>query len=437
MPPTRLTANFRSLLTLVNCWIKPLNGRQKVVGLIPIGATTGLSNPYGFPTGQVRQGQFMREEVCVFYLARAAEGIQPFVDFATSFRRFASGKPHRLVVIYKGFDAEPETPLKAIRDDHLFVSDDLTDIGSYIEAAEQFTSEYVCFFNTFSVILAPNWLHSLRMAIASDLVGIAGATASWESIHDTFAYLGKAIWLTETKKTPVHAGMMRQFGPYLRLHSPGWTSRYLATPTTTKWRSFFRAPYTASDEIGFPEYWKSVTAPGGPLDAYRDIPRFPNPHIRSNGFIIRRADLLVEFPAIERGKHAAHLFESGPLSMTARIMAAGKSAVVVGRNGQIYLPHEWPQSGTFRLGRQSNLLFGDNQTRNYATMPRGERLTQVYLTWAIRPATSRFLTLGMNFESKIHLRDPAASAGSVGQPTASKVLASPAMPRRTAPPKTQ
>ena len=217
----------------------------------------------------------MPEDVCVFYLARAAEGIQPFVDFATSFRRFASGKPHRLVVIYKGFDAEPETPLKAIRDDHLFVSDDLTDIGSYIEAAEQFTSEYVCFFNTFSVILAPNWLYSLHMAIARNSVGIAGATASWESIHDTFAYLGKAIWLTETKKTPVHVGMMRQFGPYLRLHSPVWTSRYLATPMTTKWRSFFRAPYTASDEIGFPEYWKSVTAPGGPLDAYRDIPRFP------------------------------------------------------------------------------------------------------------------------------------------------------------------
>ena len=111
----------------------------------------------------------MPEDVCVFYLARAAEGIQPFVDFATSFRRFASGKPHRLVVIYKGFDAEPETPLKAIRDDHLFVSDDLTDIGSYIEAAEQFTSEYVCFFNTFSVILAPNWLYSLHMAIAREL----------------------------------------------------------------------------------------------------------------------------------------------------------------------------------------------------------------------------------------------------------------------------
>jgi hypothetical protein len=343
----------------------------------------------------------MSDEVNVFYLARAAEGLEPFERFAASYTTFASGKPHRLIVIYKGYDSEPETPLRAIRNEYMFVSDDLTDIGSYIEGITCFASEYACFLNTFSTILAPEWLQHLYTAIADRSVGIAGASASWESIHDTFAYLGKAIWLTETRHAPIHRGMMRQFEPYLRLHSPKWTARYLAAPRIIRLLSQFRPAYTSSQERGFPEYWASVTAPGAPLEAYRDIPGFPNPHIRSNGFIIRRADLLREFPSIERGKHAAHLFESGPQSLTIRMRATGKSAVLAGRDGRRYLPHQWPESGTFRLGRQPNLLIGDNQTRNFAELPDREQQTQAYLTWTIRPAGSGFLTLGMDFEAKL------------------------------------
>ena len=340
------------------------------------------------------------DEVTVFYLARAAEGVEAFTSFVDSYKKFPAGRPHRLVAIYKGFEAEPETPLKAVCRDHIFVSDDLTDIGSYIEAVRQCASQYICPLNTFSVILAPDWLAHLYSAVSNSSVGIAGATASWESIYDTFAYLGKAIWLAETINTPVHYAMMRQFAPYMRLHAPKWTARYAATSLLTKLLSLVQAPYDAAQEAGFPDYWNAVTGPGGPLEQYREIPKFPNPHIRSNGFIIRRADLLHEFPSIEAGKHAAHLFESGPQGLTARLLAAGKSAVVVARNGQAYLPHEWTGSGTFRLGSQPNLLIGDNQTRAYPRLPRTERQTQAYLTWGIRPRSSRFLTLGMNFESK-------------------------------------
>jgi hypothetical protein len=347
----------------------------------------------------------MSEEVTVFYLARAAEGVGAFVGFADSYGRFPAGKAHRLVVIYKGFDTEPETPLKTIRHDQVFVSDDLTDIGSYIEAARQCASEYVCPLNTFSAILAPGWLGYLYNTVSKPSVGIAGATASWESIHDTFTYLGKAVWLAETMNTPVHYAMMHQFAPYLRLHAPKWTARYTAASLRTKLLSLARAAYSASQEAGFPEYWSAVTAPGGPLEQYREIPQFPNPHIRSNGFIIRRTDLLREFPSIDPGKHAAHLFESGPRGLTTRLLAAGKSAVVVGRDGRAYLPHEWPSSNTFRLDNQPNLLIGDNQTRSFPQLPRAERQTQAYLTWAIRPASWQFLTLGMNFESK-KLRKP-------------------------------
>jgi hypothetical protein len=342
----------------------------------------------------------MSEEVSVFYLARAAEGVEAFASFANSYNRFAPGKPHRLVVIYKGFDTEPETPLKAMRQDHVFVSDDLTDIGSYIEAAKHCASEYLCFLNTFSVILAPDWLRNLYDAVSKPSVAIAGATASWESILGTFEYIGKAVWLTENMNGPVHRAMMHQLAPYLRMHAPKWTERYVAAPLRTKLLSLVRAPYSASVEAGFPAYWNAVTAPDGPIAPYREFPAFPNPHIRSNGFIIRRADFLREFPSLEPGKHASHLFESGPRSLTARLLATGKSAVVVARGGRSYLPDEWADSSTFRLKNQPNLLIADNQTVNYTRLPRAERQTLVYLTWAIRPASLQFLTLGMDLESK-------------------------------------
>jgi hypothetical protein len=217
-------------------------------------------------------------------------------------------------------------------------------------------------------------------------------------LYDTLAYTGKAVWLTEIRHSIIHVGMMQQFEPYLRLHSPQWVSRYAAASSAKKILSFFRAPYKSAENTAYADYWASVSAAGGPLGHVRDIPRFPNPHIRSNGFIIRRTDLVREFPSIKPGKNAAYEFESGAHGITARLLAAGKTAVLVDRNGRTYLPRDWPKSRTFRLGQQVGLMIGDNQTRRFAVMPRAEQQTHVYFTWGRRPPfPRRFLTLGIPF----------------------------------------
>jgi hypothetical protein len=113
-----------------------------------------------------------------------------------------------------------------------------------------------------------------------------------------------------------------------------------------------------------------------------EFPDFPNPHVRSNAFAIRRDDLLRiigESPIAT--KIDAFRFESGAAGLTRRMLAAGYEVAVVGRNGRAYEPQWWPSSGTFRQGRQDNLLVADNVTRAYAQATWGEKHRLATLSW--------------------------------------------------------
>jgi hypothetical protein len=100
----------------------------------------------------------------------------------------------------------------------------------------------------------------------------------------------------------------------------------------------------------------------GMHDPIRDYPPFPNPHLRTNAFIISRDKMLRLHGAKVFSKHAAVRFESGGDSMTRQLLRMGKQVLIVGRDGRAYPPELWPTSRTFRLDDQSNLLVADNQT---------------------------------------------------------------------------
>ena len=124
----------------------------------------------------------------------------------------------------------------------------------------------------------------------------------------------------------------------------------------------------------------------GSYESLRDsdprFPKFPNMHIRSNAFMIDRdvfAAIAGQFTFTD--KLNAFLFESGPNSMTRQIRSRGLEALVVGRNGQGYLPSLWPRSDTFRQDGQTNLLIGDNQTRHFDALPLTEQRALARWTW--------------------------------------------------------
>lgn len=129
--------------------------------------------------------------IAVAFLARGADvGWRSLCErFLGSYRRCRPGADHSLYVIFKGFsDAsaldEAKNLFSSVRHTPVFLRDDSFDIGAYIEWANQIDEEVICVFNTTSEILAEDWLRKLAVNLTLPNVGLAGATASYESLNE-------------------------------------------------------------------------------------------------------------------------------------------------------------------------------------------------------------------------------------------------------------
>ncbi|OBH16202.1 hypothetical protein [Mycobacterium sp. E3247] len=250
-------------------------------------------------------------ELTVVHLARGSNGPAPLERFLESYRAHHAGTPHRLLVVFKGYAQEDalikeEAYARSFGADTLRLArDDLFDIGAYRESASVIESRYVAFFNSFSEIVADEWLARLHCGIRQQGVGLVGATGSWES----------------------HASAALQR---------------------------IRARSLPTDLINWLYVW-------------RLFPHFPNPHIRTTGFIIQRDIFLGLKGAETRSKQLAYVFESGWAGMTRQIERQGLKILVAGRDGQYFEKKDWPESGTYCADGQSNLIVQDNHTRKYDT----------------------------------------------------------------------
>jgi hypothetical protein len=262
------------------------------------------------------------------FLWRGREGgADAGTAFLDSYRAFAPGCTHELVVLLKGWAGLPglERARERAREHAariIELPDDGYDFGAYFRAARQVEHSLVCFLNTYSRIAAAGWLVNLRHAAECGDVGAAGATGSWGTL------------------TPSMRG-------------PGVT-----IPGLAAWPARFAA------QIG-------------------RFPSFPNPHLRSNAVLLRRESFLAfaaegAFPV---RKSDAHFRESGRGSLSAFLRACGLRHVVVGADGKIFDPPDWLASGTFRVPGQPNLMITDNQTRNYATADRRMRRILEFAAW--------------------------------------------------------
>lgn len=132
----------------------------------------------------------------------------------------------------------------------------------------------------------------------------------------------------------------------------------------------------------------------GSFESLRDqgphFPMFPNVHVRSNAFMIRRARLETIWSSLRvRTKLDAFLSESGPASLTRRILGMGFNVLLVGADGRGYKPQEWPTSGIFRQGFQPNLLVHDNVTRRFEMDDYLEKKRSAKRAWGIMGGQER------------------------------------------------
>lgn len=125
-------------------------------------------------------------DIAVVHLVRARNGPVPFKRFLQSYQANAGGIGHELVVLFKGFGgqlpADYDEILSGVAHRRLLMTDRGFDLQPYFEAVARLRHAYLCFLNSYSRILSPDWLAMLHAPLAARLAGLAGATGSYESL---------------------------------------------------------------------------------------------------------------------------------------------------------------------------------------------------------------------------------------------------------------
>jgi hypothetical protein len=267
-------------------------------------------------------------EICVVHLVRAKNGKEPFKRFLESYANNRGGIEHDLLVIFKGFYWENDLAeyLKLLTDiphRQLFVHDFGFDIRGYFKAAKTFHYRFFCFLNSYSILLDKDWLLKMYRYASREDAGLVGATGSCESIYSD------------------------RLQGYVR--SASFYKRFRGNLRLKKFKSYFDP--------------------------------FPNYHIRTNGFMIKREQLLKIRGRKFWRKRDMHRFESGKNSLTKQILKLDLKVFVVGKDNRGYEKEDWHKSNTFRQGDQSNLLIADNQTTLFDHSDLRTKLTLSRSAW--------------------------------------------------------
>jgi hypothetical protein len=344
----------------------------------------------------------------VVYLAWHGLGCETFRRFAESYRLQPAGCEHDLIVVYAGFEQrqllrEARSVFRDILHVGIEFMDVKLDIGYYLETSRRVQYEYLCFLNTYTELLTPNWLAHLHTHAALESVGIVGAAASYESLYATLGLYHKINWLRHTSGYKISERTAYYYDFLITASGPDAVIEpEVQLPSRRLERIIAQAArYVKQREqdIGFENYWGTLTSPNNALAEYRRFPAFPNPHIRSNGFMVRRSRLASFDSSKIQTKLDACAFESGADSLTTQLRRTGLAAIVVDRKGQGYNVPDWCRSGTFRLGNQPGLIMTDNRSREFAKMSPAMRIVHSRVTWGdyLGPAPADFPDFGYSF----------------------------------------
>ncbi|MDI1299683.1 glycosyltransferase family 2 protein [Methylotenera sp.] len=275
------------------------------------------------------------KELCVVHLVRAQNGIEPFRRFLVSYQLNHGGINHDFLLVFKGFSQSSD--LKAYREilkPFQYLSLEIPDAGfdltAYFKAAEVFGNQYrfFCFLNSFSEVLDANWLKKLYQHSLNSEVGLVGASGSWQSHNINFKSKIKVIFDYD--------------GPFA---SKAFWKKCIVLLVESVKHTLIRI----------------------------DFPPFPNPHIRTNAFLISSSliNTIKMNPILS--KYDAYKVESGYEGLSQQIMRMGKKILIIGKDGKAYKKEGWNKSQTFWQSNQDNLLVADNQTRDYQYGSLGRR----------------------------------------------------------------
>jgi len=279
--------------------------------------------------------------VSVIHLVWLPYGTEMFRNFLSSYCKYNSGYPHHLVLLFNGVASEQETAefLKIIDEKKvdykpLVKYGFCQDLDAYFWAAGQLQSDHLLFLNSYAEFLSEDWLKKYMEFSKREDIGLIGATGSWQSYYRSVFINNR--WKWEGDKS--------------------WSENY------AKFKLLIKASI----------YWRFL------------FPDFPNPHIRTNAFFIRR-QLMLQLKRIPlRKKLDAYRMESGYESITRQILKKGKGCIIIDKFGNPYGIKEWAKAKIFWTENQEELLVADNQTKKYQVGDAQTRENLSYHAWGNR-----------------------------------------------------
>ncbi len=268
----------------------------------------------------------------MLHLVYTPLGEGPVRRFLRSYDAMHAGTEHRLTLILNGGSAPWFDGLANDRDVDVYrvEGDGVLDLDAYRLAVGHRHADAYCFLNSYSELLADDWLSKLLGPLGDQAVGMTGAGGSFETIRAHYPWAPPA---SVDDLLPPH-GLRMRLG-YARARV--WVNRRFS--------------------------------------------RFPNVHVRTNAFALR-TDVIrrLRWPAL-RTKPDAWALESGRNGFSSQVQSLGLGLRVVGADGRAFAPVDWPTSGTVRSDDQRNLLVADNRTEEYSSAPHAGRCALRALAW--------------------------------------------------------
>lgn len=127
-------------------------------------------------------------EFSIVHLVWGPLGAEPLRSFLESLRTHPAGRSYELVVIFNGLEDRElrhrlEAELQSVPHRLVETDEPVIDLSAYRFALDSIETPRVLFVNSYTRVLADNWLELMAAQLDRDGVGMVGATGTWESIH--------------------------------------------------------------------------------------------------------------------------------------------------------------------------------------------------------------------------------------------------------------
>jgi hypothetical protein len=286
----------------------------------------------------------------IVYLCRGIDiDHQDIIDFSVSLEKnllaLEPNYRYKIYIIFKGWEEKkhinPKYFFSNIKKKISFFdfSDDGFDLGTYFKVLKYVDEEYIYFFNSTSRIIDDNFFKFSINAMLDKKLGLLGWAGSFGTLRPSI----KKIFFKLKINININKNFMNAIKNLL------------------------------IDIIAFPYH----------LYLYKNFPKFPNPHVRSNAFLIKK-DLYEEFSKISKyseTKIESCELESGKNGLTKFVQKKGYDVKVINSKNKIFDIRECDKSETWRTGDKQHVLVADNGTLSYEKMPISRKLFKEYSAW--------------------------------------------------------